>query len=50
VRRTTFIVLVVLFVVIVIAAIAQFVIATGDRPALPGPTSPGQLPSASASP
>ena len=42
--------LVVLFVVILVAAIAQLVIASGDRPTLPGPTSPGQLPSASVTP
>jgi hypothetical protein len=50
VRRPTFIMIVVLCVVIIVAAIAQLVIATGDRPTLPGPTSPGQLPSATASP
>ncbi|MGH2539858.1 MAG: hypothetical protein ACRDGK_05010 [Actinomycetota bacterium] len=47
-RRPTFIMIVVLFVLIVSAAVAQLVIASGDadRP-LPGPASPGQLPSAS---
>jgi hypothetical protein len=49
VRRPTLIIVIVLFVLIASAAIAQFVIASGEGPALPGPTSPGQLPSASAS-
>jgi hypothetical protein len=50
VRRPTFIVIVVLFVVLAGATIAQLVIASGDRPAYQGPTSPGQLPSLSPSP
>jgi hypothetical protein len=45
-RRPTLIVIVALFVLITVAAVVQIVIAAGDRPALPGPTSPGQLPSA----
>ena len=49
-RRPTFIVIVILFVVITIAAVAQIVIASGNKPSLPGPTSPGQLPSRSVSP
>ncbi|MET0800032.1 MAG: hypothetical protein ABWZ53_02535 [Actinomycetota bacterium] len=49
-RRPTFLMIVVLFVLIVAAAVAQFVIASGDADQpLPGPASPGQLPSASAS-
>jgi hypothetical protein len=50
VRRPTLIVIVALFVVLVAAAAAQLVIASGDRPAYQGPTSPGQLPSPSATP
>lgn len=42
--------LIVLFVVICVAAVAQIVIASGQQPRLPGPVSPGQLPSLSASP
>jgi hypothetical protein len=50
-RRPTFVMIVILFVVIVAAAVAQIVIATGDGgDPLPGPVSPGQLPSRSASP
>lgn len=49
-RRPTLIVIVVLFVVITVAAVVQIVIAGGDRPPLPGPTSPGQLPPATTSP
>ncbi len=37
--------IIVLFVLITVAAIAQITIASRDSPALPGPTSPGQLPS-----
>jgi hypothetical protein len=48
VRRPTLIMLIALFVLICVAAIAQFVIASGQQPSLPGPVSPGQLPSASA--
>jgi hypothetical protein len=49
-RRPTFLMIVALFVLIVAAAVAQLVIASGDadRP-LPGPASPGELPSVSAS-
>jgi hypothetical protein len=50
VRRPTLIVIVVLFVVLIGAAIAQLAIGSGDRPAYQGPTSPGQLPSVSSSP
>ncbi len=49
-RRPTFIILIVLFVLLIGAGIAQFVIASGDSPQLEGPTSPGQLPSLSLSP
>jgi flagellar basal body-associated protein FliL len=44
-RRGTFIMIVVLFVLLLAAGIAQIVIAGGDRAPLQGPTSPGQLPS-----
>ena len=37
--------IIVLFVLLLAAGIAQFVIASDDRPALQGPSSPGQLPS-----
>ena len=50
VRRPTFIMLIVLFVLISVAAVAQIVIASGQQPSLPGPSSPGQLPSVSLSP
>jgi hypothetical protein len=49
-RRGTLIVIVALFVIITVAAVAQIVIASGDREPLEGPTSPGQLPSLSTSP
>ena len=49
-RRPTFIVLIVLFVLLIGAGIAQLVIASGDSVPLQGPTSPGQLPSLSSSP
>ncbi len=42
--------IIVLFVVLAGAAIAQIVIASGDQPAYQGPMSPGQLPSVSATP
>jgi hypothetical protein len=42
--------IIVLFLLLVTAAVAQFVIASGDSPTLEGPTSPGQLPSSSESP
>jgi hypothetical protein len=50
VRRPTFIMIVVLFVLIVGATIYQISLASRDRQPLPGPTSPGQLPSLSPSP
>ena len=49
-RRPTFIILIVLFVLLIGAGVAQLVIASGDDPQLEGPTSPGQLPSLSISP
>lgn len=49
-RRPTFIVLIVLFVLLIGAGIAQLVIASGGGAPLQGPTSPGQLPSISATP
>ncbi|HEY8017975.1 MAG TPA: hypothetical protein VIG53_00640 [Actinomycetota bacterium] len=49
-RRPTLIMIIVLFVLLVAAAIAQFVIASGESPTLVGPTSPGELPSSSESP
>jgi len=42
--------IIVLFVLLASAAIAQFVIASGESPTLVGPTSPGELPSSSESP
>jgi hypothetical protein len=50
VRRPTLIVILVLFTLIAVAAVGQFVIASGDRRTFNGPTSPGQLPSLSAAP
>jgi hypothetical protein len=50
VRRPTFIMIVILFMVIVGAAVYQISLASNDREPLPGPTSPGQLPSVSPSP
>jgi hypothetical protein len=50
VRRPTFIILIVLFVLLIGAGVAQLVIASGDHPQLEGPTSPGELPSMSISP
>jgi hypothetical protein len=47
VRRPTLIVLVVLFTLLVGAAIWQLQIAKQDRGPYPGPTSPGELPSPS---
>ena len=46
-RRPTLIVLVVLFTLLVGAAIWQLQIANQDRGPYPGPTSPGELPSPS---
>jgi hypothetical protein len=48
-RRQTLIMIVVLGLLIGAAAVAQFVIASGDGAPLPGPASPGQLPSAAPS-
>jgi hypothetical protein len=42
--------IIVLFVLLLAAGIAQLVIASGDHPTLQGPTSPGQLPSLSLTP
>jgi hypothetical protein len=50
VRRPTFIVLIVLFVLLIGAGVAQLVIASGSGVPLQGPTSPGQLPSLPSSP
>jgi len=44
------IILIVLFVLLLGAGVAQLVIASGDGSPLVGPTSPGQLPSVSRSP
>jgi hypothetical protein len=49
-RRGTFIMIVVLFVLLLGAGIAQILIASGDREPLQGPTSPGQLPTLVPSP
>jgi hypothetical protein len=49
-RRPTFIVIIILFTILIVAAIAQIVIASGGTAPLPGPTSPGQLPSLTTSP
>jgi hypothetical protein len=48
-RRPTLIMIVVLFALIVGAAIYQITIASRDQAPLRGPQSPGQLPSATAS-
>jgi hypothetical protein len=45
-RRPTLIMIVVLFAWIVGAAIVQIAFASRDQEPLPGPASPGQLPSA----
>jgi hypothetical protein len=50
VRRPTLIIIIVLFILLVGAGVAQLVIASGDGAPLVGPTSPGQLPRISASP
>jgi flagellar basal body-associated protein FliL len=47
VRRPTLVILIVLFVLLVIAGVAQLTIASSHREPLNGPTSPGQLPSLS---
>jgi hypothetical protein len=44
------IILILLFVLLVGAGVAQLVIASGDGTPLVGPTSPGQLPSVSLTP
>lgn len=49
-RRPTFIILIVLFVLLIGAGIAQLMIASGDGDPFQGPTSPGQLPNVSSSP
>ncbi|MGH2596693.1 MAG: hypothetical protein ACRDH7_12115 [Actinomycetota bacterium] len=49
-RRPTFIVLIVLFVLLIGAGIAQLVIASGSGAPLQGPTSPGQLPGLTSTP
>jgi hypothetical protein len=48
-RRGTLIIVIALFALIAVAAVAQILIASGDREPLTGPTSPGQLPSISVS-
>jgi hypothetical protein len=50
VRRPTLIMIIILFGLIAAATVAQIVLASGGTPPLPGPTSPGQLPSVSATP
>jgi len=45
VRRPTLIILIALFVLLVIAGVAQLTIASSHRDPMTGPTSPGQLPS-----
>ena len=45
VRRGTFVMIVVLFILLLAAGIAQLLIASRDRGPLRGPTSPGQIPS-----
>jgi len=49
-RRQTLIMIIVLFVLIGAAAVAQIVIVSGDGNPFPGPASPGQLPSSPAAP
>jgi hypothetical protein len=49
-RRGTLIIIVALFLIITVAALAQILIASGDRSPLEGPTSPGQLPSLTGTP
>jgi hypothetical protein len=39
--------IIVLFLIITVAAVAQIVIASGDGPVLPGPMSPGEIPTSS---
>ena len=49
-RRPTLIILIVLFVLLIGAGVAQLMIASGDGAPFEGPTSPEQLPSMSFSP
>jgi hypothetical protein len=49
-RRGTLITIIVLFVLLLGAGIAQILIASGDSEPLQGPTSPGQLPTLVPSP
>ena len=44
------IILIALCALLVVAGVAQLVIASGDHPTLQGPTSPGQLPTLSPTP
>lgn len=48
-RRQTLIMIIVLFALIGAAGMAQLIIAGGGGDPLPGPSSPGQLPSSSVS-
>jgi hypothetical protein len=50
VRRGTAITLVILFSLLVIVAIVQLTLASGDRTPLPGPTRVGELPTPPTSP
>ncbi|MEP7060598.1 MAG: hypothetical protein ABI828_07685 [Actinomycetota bacterium] len=43
-RRPTFIALIVLFAALLVAGVAQIVIANRSQPTYQGPASPGQLP------
>jgi hypothetical protein len=45
VRRGTAITLIILGVVLIVAGIIQYTLASGDRAPLPGPASVGQIPS-----
>jgi hypothetical protein len=45
VRRGTAITLIILLVVLIVTAIIQYTLASGDRAPLPGPASVGQVPS-----
>lgn len=49
-RRQTLIMIIVLFVLIGVAAVAQIVIVSGGGNPFPGPASPGQLPSSPVTP
>lgn len=48
-RRPTLIMIIVLFALIGAAGVAQLIIAGGSGDPLPGPSSPGQMPSPSSS-